>query len=221
MREVTVTAALARLARTVSMGGPRDAQARARVSVRLASAAGGSCTAAASRYSRRRVHRRACMQLLRDQRTEISLSASAASSHTTEVILSREQRAHSRLSWAERGVQEAILPTKACAMRRRRLDGSQETYLIAMVCGTPPVGLARWTLRLLAQQLVELGYVETISHETVRQVLLTNELKSWIKKQWCIPTAPDGEFVYHMGDILHVYTRPYDPARSTFGTGGL
>ena len=46
MREVTVTAALARLARTVSMGGPRDAQARARVSVRLASAAGGSCTAA-------------------------------------------------------------------------------------------------------------------------------------------------------------------------------
>ncbi len=113
---------------------------------------------------------------------------------------------------AERGVQEAILPAKASAMRQRRLDGSQEAYLIAMVCGTPPEGSARWTLRLLAEQLVELGYVETVSHETVRQVLLANELKPWIKKQWCIPTAPDAEFVYHMEDILHVYTRPYDPA---------
>ena len=98
-------------ARTVSMGGPRDAQARARVSVRLASAVGGSCTAAASRYSRRRVHRRACMQLVRDQRIEISLSPSAASPPTTEVILSREQRAHSRLSWAERLARNGRVPT--------------------------------------------------------------------------------------------------------------
>ena len=81
------------------------------VSVRLASAAGGSCTAAASRYSRRRVHRRACMQLVRDQRIEISLSPSAASPPTTEVILSREQRAHSRLSWAERLARNGRVPT--------------------------------------------------------------------------------------------------------------
>ncbi len=118
-----------------------------------------------------------------------------------------------RMRCAERGVQEAILPAKVSAMRQRRLDGSQEAYLIAMVCGTPPEGSARWTLRVLAEQLVELGYVETVSHETVRQVLLANELKPWIKKQWCIPTAPDAEFVYHMEDILHVYTRPYDLAR--------
>ena len=93
------------------MGGPRDAQARARVSVRLASAAGGSCTAAASRYSRRRVHRRAYIQLVRDQRIAISLSPSAASPPTTEVILSREQRAHSRLSWAERLARNGRVPT--------------------------------------------------------------------------------------------------------------
>ena len=68
-------------------------------------------------------------------------------------------------------------------------------------------------MRLLANKLVELGYVEHISHETVRQVLLTNELKPWIKKQWCIPTAADAEFVYHMEDVLQVYTRPYDPSR--------
>jgi transposase len=114
---------------------------------------------------------------------------------------------------AERGVQEAILPAPAQRMRQRRLDGTQEAYLIALACSAPPQGAARWTLRLLASTLVELGYVEAISHETVRQVLLANELKPWIKKQWCIPTAADAEFVYHMEDVLEVYTRPYDPAR--------
>ena len=114
---------------------------------------------------------------------------------------------------ATAGVQEAILPAPAQRVRRRRLDGSQEAYLIALVCSAPPEGSARWTLRLLARTLVEFGYVEHISHETVRQVLLANELKPWIKKQWCIPTAPDAEFVYHMEDVLEVYTRPYDPAR--------
>jgi transposase len=113
----------------------------------------------------------------------------------------------------ERGVQEAILPAPASAMRQRRLDGSQEAYLIALACSAPPEGCVSWTLRLLARQLVELGYVETISHETVRQVLLANELKPWIKKQWCIPTQADAEFVYHMEDVLEVYTRPYDPRR--------
>lgn len=114
---------------------------------------------------------------------------------------------------AERGVQEAILPAKASAMRKRRLDGRQEAYLIALACSQPPEGCVRWTVRLLAEQLVELGYLETISHETVRKTLLANELKPWIKKQWCIPTQPDAEFVYHMEDVLQVYTRPYDPKR--------
>jgi transposase len=112
---------------------------------------------------------------------------------------------------AERGVQEAILPAKASAMRKRRLDGSQEAYLIALACSAPPEGWGRWTVRLLAEKLVELGYVEAISHETVRKTLRANELKPWIKKQWCIPTQPDAEFVYHMEDVLAVYTRPYDP----------
>ena len=112
---------------------------------------------------------------------------------------------------AERGVQEAILPAKASAIRQRRLDGSQEAHLIALACSQPPDGCVRWTLRLLASQQVELGYVETVSHETVRKTLLANELKPWIKKQWCISTQPDAEFVYHMEDVLSVYTCPYDP----------
>lgn len=55
--------------------------------------------------------------------------------------------------------------------RRRKLDGVGEARLIAMACGEPPQGRARWTLRLLAGQLVELAIVDEISHETVRQTL--------------------------------------------------
>ena len=127
-----------------------------------------------------------------------------------EVSASTVQRV--RRCCAQHGVQEAILPQPMQRVRRRRLDGSQEAYLIALVCGPAPDGSARWTLRGLAQHLIELGYVEQISHETVRQVLLANELKPWIKKQWCIPTPADADFVYHMEDVLEVYTRPYDPA---------
>jgi hypothetical protein len=84
--------------------------------------------------------------------------------------------------------------------RQRCLDGKQEAYLVALVCSQPPEGFVRWTLRLLSSKLVELGYLETVSHETVRQVLLANQLKPWIKQQWCLPAQADAEFVYHMED---------------------
>ncbi len=53
----------------------------------------------------------------------------------------------------------------------RSLDGQQEAHLVALTCGAPPDGQARWTLRLLANELVRLEVVETISYETVRQTL--------------------------------------------------
>jgi hypothetical protein len=55
--------------------------------------------------------------------------------------------------------------------RRRKLDGAGEARLIALACGEAPEGRARWTLRLLAGQLVELAIVDGISPETVRQTL--------------------------------------------------
>ena len=67
-----------------------------------ASTARGFCPAAASHDWSRRVHRRACMQLTRQQRIEISLSSPTASPPIAEVILSRAQLAHSRLSWTQR-----------------------------------------------------------------------------------------------------------------------
>jgi len=53
----------------------------------------------------------------------------------------------------------------------RKLDGAQEAHLVAVVCGTPPEGRARWSLRLLADELVRLEVVDAVSHETVRQTL--------------------------------------------------
>lgn len=53
----------------------------------------------------------------------------------------------------------------------RKLDGAGEARLIALACGDPPEGRARWTLRLLAGQMVELAIVDGISHETVRRTL--------------------------------------------------
>lgn len=63
-----------------------------------------------------------------------------------------------------------------CLVRKTRvyqslLDGEQEARLIALACSEAPGGRSRWTLRLLSERLVELGYVEQISHETVRQTL--------------------------------------------------
>jgi transposase len=53
----------------------------------------------------------------------------------------------------------------------RKADGDVEAHLIALSCGKPPKGYGRWSLRLLADKMVELNYIESISHETVRTVL--------------------------------------------------
>ncbi len=53
----------------------------------------------------------------------------------------------------------------------RALDGRQEAHLVALACSQPPDGHARWSLRLLAGELVRLEVVETVSHEAVRQTL--------------------------------------------------
>ena len=81
--------------------------------------------------------------------------------------------------------------------------------MIAMACGEPPEGRAVWTLKLLADQLVECEIVETISTETVRRVL-KNERKPWLKQSWCIPPGQSADFVCAMEDVLEVYQRPYD-----------
>ena len=110
----------------------------------------------------------------------------------------------------EEGVESALNRKKQLRRRQKRLDGEGEARLIAMACGEPPEGRGSWTLKLLADQLVECEIVGTISTETVRQALKKNELKPWLKQSWCIPPGQSTEFVCAMEDVLEVYQRPYD-----------
>jgi transposase len=77
-----------------------------------------------------------------------------------------------RQRFVEQGLEAALVRKKqARPSRERKLDGAGEARLIALACSEPPLGRAAWTLRLLAERLVELEVVETISTETVRQAL--------------------------------------------------
>ena len=75
-----------------------------------------------------------------------------------------------RQTFVEGGL-EGVLVRRPMPRRPRMLDGEPEAHLMALACGSPPAGRSRWTLRLLAERLVELGQVESVSHETVRRTL--------------------------------------------------
>lgn len=85
------------------------------------------------------------------------------------VSLRKIDRVKQRL--VEQGLEKALDKRKAERIYERKTDGDFEAHLIALSCGKPPPGRARWSLRLLADRMVELQYVDTLSHETVRRVL--------------------------------------------------
>jgi transposase len=118
-----------------------------------------------------------------------------------------------RKRFARHGLATAVRRQPPRREYRRKLDGEQEAHLVALACGAPPEGYGRWSLRLLADRMVELAYVGTLSYQTARRVLERNELKPWLRKQWGIPPKHNAEFVWRMEDILEVYTWPYDPRR--------
>ena len=73
--------------------------------------------------------------------------------------------------FVEEGLDAALVRQPSQRSYERKADGELEAHLIAMSCGEPPQGYARWSLRLLADRAVELEYIDSISHETVRRVL--------------------------------------------------
>ena len=92
-----------------------------------------------------------------------------------------------RQRFVEEGLQAALRTYRTgTRLYERKLDGAQEAHLIALACSAPPDERARWTLRLLAQRMVELAYVDTLSYETVRQTL----------KKERPPAAPKKDVVY-------------------------
>jgi len=71
----------------------------------------------------------------------------------------------------EEGLEQALNPRPKNLSQLRKIDGEAEAHLIAMACSQAPPGYHHWTLRLLAEKMVALEYVDSLSHESVRQVL--------------------------------------------------
>jgi hypothetical protein len=78
---------------------------------------------------------------------------------------------HVRRTFVQDGLDAALSRKKPNRLYEHCLDGDAEAHLIALACGQPPDGRDRWTLRLLADQMVKLEYVDAVSHETVRATL--------------------------------------------------
>ncbi len=76
-----------------------------------------------------------------------------------------------RQCFVEEGLDAALHRRRPTGWRVRKLDGEAEAHLLALACSAPPTGRDRWSLRLLADRLVVLGYVDEVSHETVRSIL--------------------------------------------------
>src|SRR5512133_310402 len=115
-----------------------------------------------------------------------------------------------RQRFVEEGLERALVPHRTSRKYQHLMDGTQEAHLVALACSQPPKGHRRWSLRLLASEMVKLAYIPEVSHATVRTVMQGNELKPWLKEEWCIPPDQNADFVYHMEDVLEVYHRPQD-----------
>lgn len=76
-----------------------------------------------------------------------------------------------RKDYVEGGIEQVLQRKSPNREYERRLDGEGEAHLIALACSAPPEGYGRWSLRLLQNRFVQLGYAEKISHETIRATL--------------------------------------------------
>jgi hypothetical protein len=76
----------------------------------------------------------------------------------------------------EEGLDIALNGRKGQRVYEKRADGEFEAHLVALSCSTPPPGHERWSLRLLADKVVELQYIDSVSYETVRRVLKKTNL---------------------------------------------
>jgi transposase len=133
------------------------------------------------------------------KRAEILLAADAGSTDEqiarrlavgTSTVLRTKKR------FTEEGMERALNEAPR-AGAERKFDASDEAVLIAVVCSEPPSGCARWTLRLLAEEMVRLTTHQSISHETIRRRLDELKLKPWHEDTSRIPKV-DAELVTAM-----------------------
>jgi transposase len=104
-----------------------------------------------------------------DHGPEAPIWSEEAISEAMEVHATTVARVRQR--FVEQGLEAALRPKPTTPQYARKRDGAAEAHLIALACGPAPEGRAPWTLRLLADRLVELEHVSSVSHETVRRTL--------------------------------------------------
>jgi transposase len=155
------------------------------------------------RHSARRLKRAQILLAADDSVTDDVIAS------TLKVSASTIYRTRRRLVTADLDAALSEEPRPGVA---RKLSGKEEALLVATACSKPPPGRARWTLELLAGEMVRLTDHDELSSETVRRRLAENHLKPWRKDMWCIPKV-DGEYVARMEDILDLYAEAPDPLR--------
>ena len=100
---------------------------------------------------------------------QVKHSTNEVMSHILNVSMRKIDRVKKR--FVEEGLDIALNGKKSDRIFKSKVDGDIEAHLIALSCSDPPEGFARWSLRLLADKAVELEYIDSLSHETVRKVL--------------------------------------------------
>lgn len=150
----------------------------------------------------------------RIKRAQILLAADNGSTEeeiARNVVVGTSTVYRTKQRYVEQGLERALSEAPR-AGAERKLDASDESLLVAVACSKPPAGRARWTMQLLADEMVRLTMHESISDETIRRRMNEFEIKPWQEKMWCIPKV-DAEFVARMEDVLALYAEPPDERR--------
>ena len=150
-------------------------------------------------------------QVRRVKRAQILLGADAGQSDediARSVGVGTATVYRTKRRFVERSLEQALAEEPRPGAPRK-LTEREELLLVATACSDPPTGRSRWTLELLAGEMVRLTEHDELGEETVRRRLHEKELKPWLHKMWCIPKI-DSDFVARMEDVLELYTAPAD-----------
>lgn len=109
--------------------------------------------------------------LLNTDKGDFSTSTSINEEISKVLIIGMRTIDRIKKQFVEEGLEICLGRKPTTRIYERKVDGDTEAHLITIACSKPPKGFAKWSLRLLADKMVELNYVDSLSHETVRNVL--------------------------------------------------
>jgi len=109
--------------------------------------------------------------LLNTDKGEFATSTSINEEISKVLIVGMRTIDRVKKQFVEEGLEICLGRKPTTRIYERKVDGDAEAHLISIACSEPPKGFAKWSLRLLADKMVELNYVDSLSHETVRSVL--------------------------------------------------